>query len=321
MDVLRRVRRGGLPVEAATLALVNLGAAVVCLLAALFPLSGASPTRVNVAAAVAAGAVALLVAALGKRTPGWLVQLNVVGVIVAGCAMAGHSTTAAGELLAGFVLTWIGIYVTLYMSQRVARLHAVVMTVGLGVGVIASGLPSGLTVWTAVVATVWLVVGVVGHLVERLHAQADTDPLTGVLNRFGFERAARREQAVARREASTIALVLIDLDGFKAVNDRDGHAAGDQLLVELTQRWVEVLRPRDVLARYGGDEFVILLPRASRADAERIVRRLARAHDAPWTYGLETWKRDERLEACLARADRGLYAAKPARPHLRLASP
>ncbi|HEY4278006.1 MAG TPA: GGDEF domain-containing protein [Conexibacter sp.] len=321
MGVLTRVRRGVLPVEVATLALMNAGAAVVCLLAALFPLSTGAPTTLNLAVAGCAAALAVLMLVLGKRTPSWLIHGDIVIAIAAACAMAGRSSTPAGELLAGFVLTWIGVYVTLFMPQRQARLHALLMTVGLGVAVIASSLPSGLTVWVSVIATVWLVVGVVGHLVERLHAQADTDPLTGVLNRFGFERAARREQAVARREASTVALVLIDLDGFKTVNDRGGHAAGDQLLIDVTKAWAEVLRPRDVLARYGGDELVVLLPRASRDDAERVVRRLARAHDAPWTYGLETWRRDEKLEACLARADHGLYAAKPSRRHLTLAAP
>jgi diguanylate cyclase (GGDEF)-like protein len=107
--------------------------------------------------------------------------------------------------------------------------------------------------------------------------------------------------------------VLIDLDDFKAINDRDGHAAGDRLLAELAAAWHGVLRPADVLARHGGDEFALLLPATSEDGAARVVARLHAAHPAGWSAGLAAWPRDASLDAALAAADAKLYEIKRAR--------
>ncbi len=97
---------------------------------------------------------------------------------------------------------------------------------------------------------------------ERLRHLADHDPLTGLLNRRRFEHELRRELSRAARERSGGAMLSLDLDTFKAVNDSAGHAAGDTVLVEVARTLEDTLRESDVIARLGGDEFAVLLPGA-----------------------------------------------------------
>ena len=88
------------------------------------------------------------------------------------------------------------------------------------------------------------------------------------------------------RSGTDCTVVIVDLDGFKAVNDRHGHAAGDQLLVALADAWRLALRPADLVARYGGDAFVLVLPRTDVASAREVLSRLASCSPASWSYGL-----------------------------------
>jgi len=92
-----------------------------------------------------------------------------------------------------------------------------------------------------------------------LEAKVDIDPLTEVLSRRGFERELKRSVAYVKRYGTSAALVYLDLDGFKPVNDRHGHAAGDAVLKAVAAALVRHVRASDVVARIGGDEFVVLL--------------------------------------------------------------
>lgn len=117
--------------------------------------------------------------------------------------------------------------------------------------------------------------------VDRLRAAAMTDPLTGLWNRRGFEPLI--EQAIARtgRTGEAIAIVVIDVDRFKQINDRHGHGVGDEALVSVSRALVGAIRPTDIAARLGGDEFALLLAGADASGAslvcERIRRSLARS--------------------------------------------
>jgi len=95
--------------------------------------------------------------------------------------------------------------------------------------------------------------------ISDLEARVDIDPLTDVLNRRGFERELKRSLAYVKRYATSAALVYVDLDGFKPVNDRHGHAAGDAVLRAIAAALTGNVRASDVVARVGGDEFAVLL--------------------------------------------------------------
>ena len=157
----------------------------------------------------------------------------------------------------------------------------------------------------------------------RLVAEARTDPLTGLPNRRAWDEQLPRELAHAKRLDYPACLAIADLDRFKEVNDRRGHAAGDQLLCALAANWRAELRETDLLARIGGDEFALLLPGTTAADAAEIAGRLRRT--APKaisaSIGVAEWDRRETTTDFLARADRALYAAKHERDRTVLAPP
>jgi diguanylate cyclase len=156
----------------------------------------------------------------------------------------------------------------------------------------------------------------------RLSEQASTDALTQVANRRGLERLFAEECARAVRAEAPLAVGLIDVDNFKKLNDRLGHAAGDQALKALAAAVCERLRPEDHVARFGGEEFVVLLGGLALEQAQQLLNRLQRSLSASlflhegeevfvtFSAGVTLWRAGEALEATIERADAGLYEAK-----------
>lgn len=107
-----------------------------------------------------------------------------------------------------------------------------------------------------------------------LAKQASTDPLTNLLNRRGFEQRLYQELALIKRGATAAALLLIDFDRFKEINDTNGHMVGDKVLTRFSELCQEMFRDADVLCRWGGDEFLVMLPGASAEHAQQAARRL-----------------------------------------------
>lgn len=158
---------------------------------------------------------------------------------------------------------------------------------------------------------------------ERLLHEASHDALTGLLNRRGFAERAELMLAQAQRLGAPVALLMIDIDHFKDVNDCDGHEAGDRLLRVFAQALQQRLRASDLVARLGGDEFVVLLTLSAEDDADEVAEAIrsgaAQAFGAmnalPSTgvsIGLAPAPADTPLPMLLARADHALYAAKQA---------
>jgi diguanylate cyclase (GGDEF)-like protein len=113
------------------------------------------------------------------------------------------------------------------------------------------------------------------RMYQEQRAQALTDPLTGLANYRRLKNVLAQEVARARRAETSLAVVFCDLDGFKRVNDLHGHHAGDGVLRLLARTMAEVLRTEDLAARYGGDEFICIIPGADREQAETVSRRIA----------------------------------------------
>jgi diguanylate cyclase len=150
------------------------------------------------------------------------------------------------------------------------------------------------------------------------------DHLTGTLNRRGMEDAFGRELSRADRLKSPMSVSLLDIDHFKRLNDTYGHDAGDEALVHLVRVTREALRPTDVIARFGGEEFVIILPDTGIDEAVKVMTRVQRhltknffMHDnqrllITFSAGVALRNAGEGAESMISRADKALYQAKEA---------
>jgi diguanylate cyclase (GGDEF)-like protein len=156
---------------------------------------------------------------------------------------------------------------------------------------------------------------------SRLETLASTDHLTGIMNRRRFQEQMQLTLAQARRYGASVSLLLFDIDHFKAVNDRFGHGMGDRVLQEIGSRAQRMLRETDLLARWGGEEFIILSQHAGLEDALTLAERLRSViADMPFaevgsltaSFGVVCSAGDDTPERLISAADRALYAAKDA---------
>jgi diguanylate cyclase (GGDEF)-like protein len=159
---------------------------------------------------------------------------------------------------------------------------------------------------------------------DTLRRVASTDALTGLLNRRRFAEIAEPELARSRRSGHPLTLALGDIDYFKRINDRHGHAAGDHVLHSVAKLLQDGLRDYDSVARWGGEEFVVLLPDTDESTAQAVVERLretiAASHPSfdgasipvTMTFGVAQYAGDDNWHAIVARADQALYRGKAA---------
>lgn len=154
---------------------------------------------------------------------------------------------------------------------------------------------------------------------------AHTDPLTGIANKRQFEEQGKREEAASRRYGRPYSLIMADIDFFKTFNDKFGHLTGDVVLKHVASTLMRHVRAADLLARWGGEEFVVLCPMTTRREAAQLAERLRKAiaaqhvHDETGqplpsitiSLGVATYQGgDDPLDAVLERADRALLQAK-----------
>jgi diguanylate cyclase (GGDEF)-like protein len=234
-------------------------------------------------------------------------------VLVIGNVLVTLAVAASGPAGPSFALfyVWISLYCFYFHRWTTATGH--VFLSGLLYGVVLAGDGFGSLQMARLVLTVGtgLAAGaVVARLVRQVRHLALRDGLTGLANRRAWETGLDDLFVRERRQAS---LVLIDLDGFKQLNDEHGHLAGDRVLRRAAATWRGVLGDRALVARLGGDEFGVVLPDCELPRALEVAERLRAALDGhTCSVGVASRIGDESPDALLGRADAALYAAKAA---------
>lgn len=159
-------------------------------------------------------------------------------------------------------------------------------------------------------------------LYQRALRSAQKDALTGLYNRSALDTSLQREFNLARRNKTALSLLVLDIDNFKVINDTHGHAAGDAVIKQLAAAIAALSRNTDIVARFGGEEFALLLNATDKAGAQVIAARICEAVRAlvckvkgariPFTVsiGVATLARDKNEKSLLERADMAMYAAK-----------
>ena len=293
---------------------------------------------------------------------GWHAASAVIGfrLVAAGVLLAGSGPVRMDAIYALSALSIAGLCLLQFLASKEAFFHDLVLIDLLYVAAVhpprralaalvlavAGMVPTllygeaetvGVAEWAAE-AVLWsLVVGLVMLYTLRSRGQradlrragaearalARVDALTGLGNRRAFDEVLDRELSVARRYESPLSILVGDLDGFKAVNDRHGHPAGDELLRRIATRLEETVRRPDACFRWGGDEFAVILPRTTRDRAELVAARIRYAvsrgvHDPAdkpiaMSIGVAELAPDQDPSALLAAADSALLDAKPLR--------
>ncbi len=280
--------------------------------------SASDPTAVLSAALLIVLTVAVTAFAPWERMPEYLRALPAFAYLVSAflISIATRGRLDFGEI-ALLPVVWLAVYGTLGELVALLVATALIGLAPLSIPGEASGTGTRL-VFQIATATI---LGVVVHqVVEQVRSQAGhlrslarRDDLTGVANRRAWDEELSRAVRGAG-QGEPLAVAILDLDDFKAFNDRAGHQAGDRLLREIVAAWGSQLRRSDTLARIGGDEFAVLLRDCQPEAAEYVMERLCASipDGITCSAGLAAWEDGEPPQSLLSRADAALYRAKAA---------
>ncbi|MGW4632563.1 putative bifunctional diguanylate cyclase/phosphodiesterase [Nocardia sp. NPDC004415] len=263
---------------------------------------------VGIAAAVAL-VLGLTLLAWGPRMPHALhhAYLATATVLVT-VAVHDFPNLVGGITLASFYV-FVACDAALFFAWPFAAAH-----IGFAMALCLWVLPDrGLPWWSGLIpAGVTFGAGVVVGILTRMASDADIDVLTGLLNRRGFEKQLNPAIDAAGRGGHGLSLVLVDLDRFQKINDHLGHRAGDAVLQRVADTWLDLLAPDQVLARFGGDVFALLLPGTTEQAAILLTEQLRAAVTMGCSAGVTSWQPGESGSLLISRADVGLYRAKQA---------
>ncbi|HYF45611.1 MAG TPA: GGDEF domain-containing protein, partial [Acidimicrobiales bacterium] len=275
------------------------------------------PTRdVNSMIAAAVGAsgfpTAFVLLKAGGRLPPWMIHAFLVAGTLVVSIGALLSNDAGLTVATASLYTWVVLYAAAFYDWPVAAAHFGVVAAGMTTVLSMTDTTKPVGVLVMLLGSAAVGAGVVGWLARQLRAIASTDLLTGVPNRQAFEALLPREISRADRDGTPLCLAVIDVDGFKEINDTYGHQAGDRILAALPSQWMPALRVSDLLARIGGDEFVVLLPDCHLNDAVVVLERMRSTCSTGCSIGVAAYGEGETPDRLMARADEALYEAKRA---------
>jgi len=326
-DSLSRAGTDDVPQMARVLGVLYLSGGLLVFLSLLLehPEGAFVPGLYGIVGVGVCGGIGLIVCAGHVRA--WMVH----AILAAGTALISladyFAGVAAGVYAAMFV--WVVLMAASFFSRQalVAQVLWIVVCWGVTLAALDPAVGfSSLTRWVLGCLVLVVAAAVMSEIVagrrstevdrERLQRElvhmAHHDHLTGVANRRLFEQVLPRELARARRRGTSLCVLALDLDHFKAYNDEQGHVAGDRLLKATASAWLEGLRGADLLARVGGDEFIVLLPDCMPEEAVQVAERLSASVPLGQTCssGIACWDGRESSETLLGRADKYMYAAK-----------
>jgi len=266
----------------------------------------------------------------GLLTAWWLLAQPHVGARIAVFSLAAFVFYAVQCWLVwrhgarNFSYCFFGVLVTLQALTVLARLVIALSMDVVDEDVLRTGALVNLFMALASFMSLMLAIAFLMMAMRRLQCileeRSTHDPLTGVLNRRGFDIFYGKQRVQLGREGRPLSLMSIDLDHFKAINDRYGHVVGDRVLVQIANTISRALRESDYVARFGGEEFVVLLPDAEVPRAMMVADRIRTALRTEWddqlppctvSIGIGTHvSREETLDSLLGRTDAALYRAK-----------
>lgn len=262
-----------------------------------------------------------LVCALPTGSSRWRYALSVICVCLAPSASLVFHHYVAAQTWSVVPLVCAAVFVRTWHPPAVARAAAVLIWLAASVCLLIAPAPVPI-LWLAFFgASILGAAEVFGAATSALLEAALRDPLTSVWNRAGIDIHSRRILAQARRRGESVAVIILDFDDFKTVNDRDGHAAGDAALGDFADGVLGRLPESAVLGRLGGDEFVVILSDCELSTAHQLARSLSDGHLVAVSYGVAAGHPDaESLAGHFDAADADLYRRKRSRKDVTPAS-
>ena len=267
-------------------------------------------TWIWTAVALAVAAVPLVLGPRFPRKAGFIGALIFVAVTAWQMYQADESIVSVNNLV---LYPMLGCYLGWFYGRSTARGTVLAAFLLSGAALLSNPFGGLIVTWFNLGFASAFCLEAAGYLRRKLDHEIQTDPLTGALNRTGLQLRIERELKRHARTGDVLHLVVLDVDDFKAINDADGHATGDRVLVDLVRSARTALRGQDVIARIGGDEFVLLLPDSDLDTVAGLLRAVADLSGDICSHGIAMARPDDDAASLIHRADVDLYRSKRTR--------
>lgn len=301
---LRRAR-------ASVLGAMYLVGGVLCAGASLFGDVPGARYGISITIGLVAVGVSLVLIVIGERFPPVTLQILLVGYSALIGVLAAASVRVVGVVSLGPAVIGGAMYAGYFLAGITLWAQVALGVGSYVIGGMLSAAHAEVVSLVSVIVTAVAVAAILNRLTQQLLARSTLDSLTGTVSRAAWLQAA--ERSLRRPESDVLCVAIIDLDDFKTVNDEAGHLAGDDLLRQVSAAWKTTLGRSALLGRYGGDEFVVLMPQLVGEEGQQWMTRLVRAHPAKWTSGMAVREPGDSVTDLLQRADIALLEAKRAR--------